>query len=386
VQWCVQSSDSTADVACGILNSRFEDGAPSSECRETAASMTLDDLAIELNLQAQKALEKFDFAAAVELLERIPVTLRNTKQWRDAVAKRDRVAEFDSLISQLVNENEFRKLASAVEAALELQPNREDLKSLQGTLSVVRNLSGGKCAGERIAIEILDLEIAFRWCPPGKFTMGSPCHETDRGADENQVPVELTTGFWLGETVVTQELYQAILDRAPSYFIGPQRPVETVSWDEAQAFCESLTVMLREQGVLAAASAASLPTEAQWEYACRAGTTTAYFFGNDASWLGQFAWFHGNSRGETHPVKSREANPWGFHDMSGNVWEWCADWFRDKLAGGENPVGPAQGSNRVARGGCWFNLASLCRSANRSRFDPSDRCSLLGFRVCLSTF
>ncbi len=246
-------------------------------------------------------------------------------------------------------------------------------------------LRPGTKAGERTVIDTLGVEIPFRWCPQGKFQMGSPTCEAERDSWENQVHVELTQGFWLGETVVTQVLYRAVLNVDPSHFKGPQRPVEQVSWKEAQAFCQKLTHQLRSEGILAPDWRVCLPTEARWEYACRAGTTTAYFFGNDVARLGQFAWFDGNSNNETHPIGTREANPWGLRDMHGNVKEWCEDWFGNKLVGGTNPLGPSSGWCRVRRGESWRSSDGDCRSAYRARDFSSSRFSDLGFRLCLSS-
>ena len=128
-----------------------------------------------------------------------------------------------------------------------------------------------------------------------------------------------------------------------------------------------------------------LPTEAEWEYACRAGTTTEYSFGDDVSVLGDFAWFDDNSGSQTHPVGQKRPNGWGLYDMHGNVWEWCSDWHGDYAAGAvRDPAGPASGSIRVLRGGCWYDSAGFCRSAFRIRFYPSYRFSNYGFRLALS--
>jgi len=317
----------------------------------------------QLHEQAQNAIVQFDYADAV---------------------KRDCLAELQAAISQLDSELEDHQLIGPVQEALRLHPNRGDLQEVLASLPKFL-LRPGTQAGERIAIDFHGLEIAFRWCPAGKFKMGSSANEAGRSNDENQVNVELTQGFWLGETVVTQALFQEVLNADPSHFKGSQRPVETVSWDEAQTFCKRLTEQLREAGILAPDWRACLPTEARWEYACRAGTTTAYCFGNDAAQLVQFAWFNENSSDKTYPVGTRGANPWGLRDMHGNVLEWCADWYGNKLVGGTNLVGPATGSGRVGRGGAWFSSAGRCRSAFRLRFDPSYRDRDLGFRLCLSS-
>jgi formylglycine-generating enzyme required for sulfatase activity len=151
---------------------------------------------------------------------------------------------------------------------------------------------------------------------------------------------------------------------------------------EAQAFAAELTKLLRQGGQISAGLKISLPTEAQWEYAARAGTTTRFPFGEDEGSLGQYAWYDGNSGGKPHEVKTLNANSWGLHDMLGNVWEWCADGYADKLPGGVDPAGPSGASDRVCRGGGWYFYATACRPASRSRRDaPEARSRYNGFRV-----
>jgi formylglycine-generating enzyme required for sulfatase activity len=166
--------------------------------------------------------------------------------------------------------------------------------------------------------------------------------------------------------------------------------VENVSWDDAQAFCKQLSTLAKEQ---AAIRHYRLPTEAEWEYACRAGSTTKYSFGDAGSLLVKYAWYQDNSgytdkapsRTETHGVGEKEPNAWGLYDMHGNVFEWCQDWYGNYASGAvSDPTGPASGSDRVLRGGAWTSQAWTCRSAYRRTFDPNDRSiSRLGFRVAL---
>jgi sulfatase modifying factor 1 len=167
----------------------------------------------------------------------------------------------------------------------------------------------------------------------------------------------------------------------PSKFKGADRPVESVSWDDVTSFCRKLTEMERRAGRLPAGMAYQLPTEAQWEYACRAGTTTAFSFGESLTFR------QANIRGgpgETTPVGTYPANPWGFHDMHGNVWEWCADWYGDYPNGAaRDPLGPADGSYRVWRGGSWSGTANYARCAIRYRNDPANSSTILGFRLSL---
>ena len=188
-------------------------------------------------------------------------------------------------------------------------------------------------------------------------------------------------GFWLGKYPVINAQYARFLQAAsdsaakPGYwdnrrFNQPDQPVVGVSWDEAQAFCQW--------------AGGRLPTEAEWEYACRAGTTTEYCFGNDEKALGDYGWFEGNSGGQTQPVGAKQPNRWGLHDMHGNVWEWCQDWFAEdyyQASDGKDPRGPKSGTSRVLRGGSWYNPAVGARSAYRGGDRPGWRDRGVGFRL-----
>ncbi len=283
----------------------------------------------------------------------------------------------------------------------------------------------------------------LRWIPPGRFLMGSP--ETEAGRFDNEDPqheVTISRGFWLGDTPCTQALWQAVMGENPSTFRSPDRPVETVSWNDVQAFLRRSEALLPGLGLV-------LPTEAQWEHACRAGTATATWAGDldilgerNAPGLDPIAWYGGNSgvdfelgkgvdssgwpekqyphqRAGTHPVARKAPNPWGLYDTLGNVWEWCADGMR--TYGAEpvtDPVGPTDATERVRRGGLagmfrrvtgllpgadggalaaeaagrsgatgrvlrggsWNRLARYVRSALRVAFDPGYRFSSIGFR------
>ena len=216
--------------------------------------------------------------------------------------------------------------------------------------------------------------------PPGSFVMGSP-----RGGGDDERPVTrvtLTTAFSLGKTQVTQRSWMAVMGSNPSAFKGESLPVERVSWDDAMEFCRKLTTLERSAGRLPSGYVYTLPTEAQWEYACRAGTTGDY-----AGEVQAMAWSAENSGDTTHVVATKQANAWGLHDMHGNVWEWCADWYADKLPGGSvsDFKGAASGSNRVNRGGSWGIDAADCRSAVRLGYSPGNRGGSLGFRLALSS-
>ena len=230
---------------------------------------------------------------------------------------------------------------------------------------------------------ISDLALELIWIPPGKFTMGSPPDEPNRNQAEGPtVIVTLTKGFWLGKTEVTQAQYAAIAGNNPSHFsdAGKKLPVETVSWLDAMEFCEKLTARERAAGRLPKGFTYTLPTEAQWEYACRAGTTGAY--ADNPSDVG---WNDKNSGGTTHPVGTRPPNAWGLHDMLGNVLEWCYDWY-GPYPGGEqtDPTGPDTGYYRMARGGCWRMAPEVGRSAARAGGSEGRRDYTLGFRLALT--
>jgi formylglycine-generating enzyme required for sulfatase activity len=217
--------------------------------------------------------------------------------------------------------------------------------------------------------------IPFAFCPAGSFTMGSPSAEDGRSDDEKQVKVTLTKGFWMAKTELTQAQWTAIMGNNPSNLNGDDLPVKNVSWDDAQAFIKKVN----DSGVIPEGWKVALPTEAQWEYACRAGETGAY----SGRTIDQVAWYDDNSGSKTHAVGTKKSNAWGLHDMHGNVWEWCEDWYGNELPGGTDPLGPSSGVTRVARGGSWNYHAAYCRAAYRSRRNPGHRFYDLGFRPAL---
>jgi formylglycine-generating enzyme required for sulfatase activity len=242
------------------------------------------------------------------------------------------------------------------------------------------------------------IPMVFCWCPPGKFLMGSPPDEEGREglyigrkSDETQRLVELTKGFWLGKYEVTQAQWTALMETtvqdqhalipnrdAERWLrltgIGPDQPMYFVNWEESVSFCKKLGRAFRTPGRWEFV----LPTEAQWEYACRAGTTGPY---GGTGVLDEMGWHVGNSGGTTHPVGQKKPNAWGLHDMHGNVSEWCAEHPREAVV---DPEGPRQGSYRVFRGGGWGMIASFSRSANSLAREPGNRLDL-GFRVAVSS-
>ena len=224
-------------------------------------------------------------------------------------------------------------------------------------------------------------EVPVRWIPAGRYRMGSPVEVEYKSSDEVQREVILTRGFFMAETECTQAQWEAVMGGNPSKFKGADRPVEQVTWNEIVEYCRKLTARQRADGTLSNAWEWRLPTEAEWEYAARAGTTGARHGELDA-----IAWYRENSGSETHPVKQKAANAWGLHDMLGNVWERCSDWYGDYTTGIEtDPTGPVSGSGRVDRGGGWFNDAGNARSAGRSWGDPGSRNFNRGFRPALSS-
>jgi formylglycine-generating enzyme required for sulfatase activity len=229
--------------------------------------------------------------------------------------------------------------------------------------------------------------------PKGTFMMGSPIEEEGADNDEEQHQVTIGKDYYLGVTEVTQGQYEKVMGTNPSYFQkrvirksdSSMYPVEQVSWEDAVEFCKKLSDLPEEKK---AGRVYRLPTEAEWEYACRAGSKAAYSFGENSKTLGDYSWFGDNSGSQTHPVGEKKPNAWGLYDMHGNVWEWCSDWYDEYPKGAvSDPSGPSEGSSRVLRGGSWFSGAASCRSAFRSGDDPSFRLSdgHYGFRVALSS-
>ena len=216
--------------------------------------------------------------------------------------------------------------------------------------------------------------------PAGEFLMGSPDSDKDASFQEKpQHRVRITKPFYLGKYKVTQEQWEAVMGSNPSHFKGPKNPVEQVSWDDCQQFLGKLNAKFAAEG-----GKYQLPSEAQWEYACRAGSKTRYSFGDDETRLGDHAWIRKNWGGNTHPVGEKKPNAWGLYDMHGNVCELCQDWFKDgyyKESPVDDPMGAATGLYRVLRGGSWHCPAGHCRSANRRRILPGLPCNNLGLRV-----
>ena len=231
---------------------------------------------------------------------------------------------------------------------------------------------------EREVVLAQGVNIVLCWIPPGSFEMGSPDQEEGRGGDEGPVHVvTFVEGFWMSKFEITQAQWEAVMHNNPgeaeygnSYGVGDNFPVYYISWNDIQQFEARINEGFR------------LPSESEWEYSCRAGTNTRYYWGNDFD--GEYAWYDANAGGRTHEVGTRQPNAWGLYDMSGNVREWCEDWHHGNYNGA--PVDGSAwvaggGQSRLLRGGAWEFNASYCRSAKRSRHSPGDRSRGYGFRL-----
>ncbi len=228
-----------------------------------------------------------------------------------------------------------------------------------------------------VTLPVGNVDMAFVYISSGTFTMGSPDLEPGRESDKGpQHEVTIREGFYLGKYEVTQGQWEAVMGSNPSLYSGSNKPVERVSWHDVQEFVQRLNAAAGD-------SLYRLPTEAEWEYACRAGTTTRWSFGDEESKLTDYAWYEGNnSPSGPKEVGTKLRNPWGLYDMHGNVWEWCQDWYGSYSSGDQvDPQGPATGLGRVSRGGFFLRGARDVRSAGRGSVSPGERFLYLGFRL-----
>lgn len=283
----------------------------------------------------------------------------------------------------------------------------EKLEAPNDTFSTERPNGQSGFSGNR-AGDVRDdneLKLKLVWCPPGTFTMGSQPGEDEYRTNEGQVETTLSRGFWIGKYEVTQGEWEQLMKSNPSEFSSTGQakykifgkvtlrfPVESLLVEEAVDFCQRLTEQERAAGRLPTNWEYALPTEAQWEYACRAGTTTATAFGDqlgsvDANFKG-FVPYNGAKRGpflfRTTNVGTYRGNAWGIHDMHGNVWEFCAGWYTDEARGGSDPEPATSGTYRIGKGGSWFHDGRYSRSAFRYWIEPEMRQGTVGFRVALT--
>jgi len=273
-------------------------------------------------------------------------------------------------------DNLLKAVAGILGRPLPVQPGqRMEPENVQPPVPRKENISIEE--PEKLAKQDNSIGMKFTLISAGEFYMGS-----EESVDEKPVhKVKINYPFYLGTYPVTQREWKAVVGDNPSYFKGDDLPVEQVSWDDVQKFIKKLN---EKEGT----DKYRLPSEAEWEYACRAGTTTRYSFGDDESKLGDYGWYDENSDNKTHPVGQKKPNPWGLYDMHGNVWEWVQD-MRNDCYDGAPTDGSARksgdGADRVFRGGSWFGSAEYCRSASRDFVDSGNSCDCsLGFRL-LST-
>jgi formylglycine-generating enzyme required for sulfatase activity len=235
---------------------------------------------------------------------------------------------------------------------------------------------GGRKSGETRTVTLPGgAKMEMIWCAPGTFCMGSPPGEQGRISNETLHSVTLTRGFWLGKYEVTQSQWGSVMRSNHSRFKHKNNPVENISWHDCEAFMKRIGP--------AFGGKARLPTEAEWEYACRAGSNTPF---SGSGVVSEVAWYDENSEHQTHEVGKNKPNAWGFYDMHGNILEWCSDWYSEPKGDSVDPKGPPSGSFKVLRGGCWFFLDSDCRCAYRLKREPNLRNCIFGFRVASFDF
>lgn len=362
-------ADRQAKIDSLLATARADDN----EDHETVALAALDEL---LKLDPSNA-------TARQLRDKVsqyaPAKQRRMAQEAAAKAAAERQAKIDSLLAAATaddNQEHARDGLAALNELLKLDPQHAAALALR---EKIRSRLLPSKIGDTWANS---LGMKFAYIPAGTFPMGSPSTEAGRYDDETQHKVKLTKGFLMSVTVVTQDQYWNLTGKNPSHFCTDSdkgsHPVEDVSWDDAVAFCKALS---QKEG-----RHYRLPTEAEWEYACRAGSTTAYNNGDGEQALAESGWYEGNSNHRTHAVGQKKPNGWGLYDMHGNVWQWCSDWYgaypdRDAI----DPKGPDNGTDRVSRGGSWQYGLPNCRCANRSSIKPADPHSAVGLRLLLDS-
>lgn len=327
------------------------------------------DAVLSAHQHSRQLANAHNFERAAEVLAEVPDHLRNQEFYTHLCRRRDeqkalaeftvrRIAELDSIIERCVREARLALLRPLVRELLDFQPEREDMMALMNKLPEY----------EPVFTNSIGMKFAF--VPAGAFRMSGRT-------------IHLTRPFYMGAYQVTQREYQAVIGGNPSEFRGDNRPVEYVSWKEAVIFCDQLSRLAKEATL---GLRYHLPSEAQWEYACRAGNLGRWCFDSRKSKFSDYAWYIENSKNQTHPVGTKKPNDWGLHDMHGNVWEWCHDWFDEdyyKCSPPSDPSGPSSGTTRVLRGGSFRNLPVDCSSGRRYGIDPMNQNPNVGFRLLI---
>lgn len=316
--------------------------------------------------------------------ERVQILDKSAAEEYQAGRYAEAIAHLNELLKLKPDHPKARWLLEQANQKMEIQQTERKAREVEAWQEYVRKAR--EKAGVRKVLKAKGVEYAFRWCPPGEFMMGGRRKEFEaltftlvEKSDQHQV--KLTKGFWLLETPVTQMMWTSLMGKNPSWFRKGlfvwsddlQRPVEQVSWNDCQDFCQMLSQKLGRQ--------VQLPTEAQWEYACRAGTTGDY-----AGDLDAMAWYKANCGAKTHAVGQKKPNAWGLYDMHGNIWEWCSDSCGEELYGGASTSAPKKAAVpeiRVYRGGSYYNDADFCLSASRLRISADCRSGNIGFRILL---
>ncbi|MBQ9874330.1 MAG: SUMF1/EgtB/PvdO family nonheme iron enzyme [Thermoguttaceae bacterium] len=370
------------------------------ELKERARAIRRDALARRkesLIERAQKALDRLDDKEATKLASKALKIDPKSKRAHRILEKasgsvevspevKREIASLREKIETYFSRKAYDFAKETCESLLKLSPNDK------GALSILSKIRDGAYkipVGSRKVWTFCGVEFPFRYAPRGSFNMGSPADEPERGLDETPRLVRITKGYWILETPVTQRMWIAALGDNPSVFKGDlDLPVENVSWFDCGRFLNALNkARFAPEGWKVA-----LPTEAQWERACRAGTSTPFYWGaklrgDEANCNGHFPYgykFKGKYLGRTVPVGQYEPNGWGLFDMCGNVCEWVSDWYGVYAEGPvKDPVGPSEGELRVLRGGGWNFRPVYCRSARRDKFDPHSRFNNVGFRFVI---
>ncbi len=347
--------------------------------------------------QAKAAMTAQKYERVQEILEEVPRVLVDEEMKKMYVEAGECITEVDSLVREIrnaISAKQYNALLSCVQRYAELKANDPEALSLRQKIEKLTTLTTTK-------------GIVLRLIPSGKFYMGS--HDSDEFMRNNEHPqhrVHITTPIYVGICQVTQEQFTALMEFNPSTSVlNDSNPVDSVSWYSAVEFCNKLSeieglspyyminnprrrsnrsIETAEVSVLGG-NGFRLPTEAEWEYACRAGSITPWCFGDLVLEVGQYAWYYDNSQMETQPVGEKKPNAWGLYDMHGNIMEWCNDWYNDfyyqQDIPEENPAGPGDGITRVLRGGAWQFGAEATRSAYRNSANPDSTSNVIGFRI-----